>query len=70
LILEKKNHYYSPGSEKKEEKYLGKFTNDDFEIREIIDGNASREQELYFVTFKKGCRTSLISVQQTTMWLV
>lgn len=57
LLLEKKNLYYPPGPEKKEEKYQGKFTNDEFDIREIIDANTSREQEVYYVTFKKGCRT-------------
>lgn len=57
LILEKKNLYYPVGPEKNEEKYRGKFTSDDFEIREIIDSNTSQEQELYFVTFKKGSRT-------------
>jgi quercetin dioxygenase-like cupin family protein len=40
-----------------QEKYHGKFTNDEFEIREIIDGKTPQEQELYYVTFKKGCRT-------------
>jgi quercetin dioxygenase-like cupin family protein len=39
------------------EKYHRKFTNDDFDIHEIIDANTSQEQELYYVTFKKGCRT-------------
>lgn len=57
LSLEKKNLYYLPGSEKKEGKYQGKFTNDEFDIREIIDANTSQEQEVYYVTFKKGCRT-------------
>jgi quercetin dioxygenase-like cupin family protein len=55
--LEKKNLYYPPGLEKKEGKYQGKFTNDEFDIREIIDANTSQEQEVYYVTFKKGCRT-------------
>ena len=57
LLLEKKNLYYPPGPEKKEGKYQGKFTNDEFDIREIIDANTSQEQEVYYVTFKKGCRT-------------
>ncbi|HZB79641.1 MAG TPA: cupin domain-containing protein [Nitrososphaera sp.] len=57
LLLEKKNIYYPPGPEKKEEKYQGKFTNDEFDIREIIDAKTSQEQEVYYVTFKKGCRT-------------
>jgi quercetin dioxygenase-like cupin family protein len=57
LFLEKKNLYYPPGLEKKEGKYQGKFTNDEFDIREIIDANTSQEQEVYYVTFKKGCRT-------------
>ena len=57
MVLEKKNLYYPPGPTKKEGKYQGKFTNDEFEIREIIDANTSQEQELYYVTFKKGCRT-------------
>ena len=58
LLLEKKNlYYYPPGPEKKEEKYQGKFTNDDFDIREIVDANTSQEQEVYYVIFKKGCRT-------------
>jgi quercetin dioxygenase-like cupin family protein len=57
LLLEKKNLYYPPGPEKKEEKYQGKFTNDDFDIREIVDANTSQEQEVYYVIFKKGCRT-------------
>jgi quercetin dioxygenase-like cupin family protein len=57
LVLEKKNLYYPPSPTKKEGKYQGKFTNDEFEIREIIDANTSQEQELYYVTFKKGCRT-------------
>ena len=57
LLLEKKNLYYPPGLEKKEGKYQGKFTNDDFDIREIVDANTSQEQEVYYVIFKKGCRT-------------
>ncbi len=57
LLLEKKNLYYSTGPENKEEKYQGKFTNDEFDIHEIIDANTSQEQEVYYVTFKKGCRT-------------
>src|ERR687890_2011501 len=57
LLLEKKNLYYPPGPEKKEEKYQGKFTNDDFDIREIVDANTSQEQEVYYVIFEKGCRT-------------
>ncbi len=57
LALEKKNLYYPLGHERKQEKYHGKFTNDDFDIHEIIDANTSQEQELYYVTFKKGCRT-------------
>ncbi|MDQ4102079.1 MAG: hypothetical protein M3115_07845 [Thermoproteota archaeon] len=58
LTLEKKNlHYPPPGPERKQEKYHGKFTNDEFDINEIIDANTSQEQELYYVTFKKGCRT-------------
>jgi quercetin dioxygenase-like cupin family protein len=55
--LEKKNLYYPPGPEKKEDKYQGKFTNHEFDIHEIIDANTSQEQEVYYVTFKKGCRT-------------
>ena len=57
LLLEKKNLYYPPGPEKKEGKYQGKFSNDEFDIREIIDANTSQEQEVYYVIFKKGCRT-------------
>ncbi len=57
LALEKKNLYYPLGPERKQEKYHGKFTNDEFDIHEIIDANTSQEQELYYVTFKKGCRT-------------
>jgi len=57
LTLEKKNLYYPPGTEKNLEKYEGKFTNDFFDIHEIIDANTSQEQELYYVTFKQGCRT-------------
>ena len=57
LLLEKKNLYYPLGSEKKEDKYQGKFTNDEFDIHEIIDANTSEEQEVYYVTFNKGCRT-------------
>lgn len=57
LALEKKNLYYPIGPERRQEKYHGKFTNDDFNIHEIIDANTSQEQELYYVTFKKGCRT-------------
>ena len=57
LLVEKKNLYYHLGHEKKEEKYQGKFTNDEFDIHEIIDANTSREQEVYYVIFKKGCRT-------------
>lgn len=58
LTLEKKNLYYPPPEpERKQEKYHGKFTNDEFDIHEIIDANTSQEQELYYVTFKKGCRT-------------
>lgn len=56
-MLEKKNLYYPPGPEKKEDKYQGKFTNHEFDIHEIIDANTSQEQEVYYVTFKKGCRT-------------
>src|SRR5688572_33188683 len=57
LLLEKKNLYYPSGPEKKEGKYQGKFSNDEFDIREIIDANTSQEQEVYYVTFRKGCRT-------------
>jgi quercetin dioxygenase-like cupin family protein len=57
LALEKKNLYYPLRPERKQEKYHGKFTNDEFDIHEIIDANTSQEQELYYVTFKKGCRT-------------
>lgn len=57
LVLSKKNLYYYSGEEKKQEKYQGKFTNDEFDIHEIIDANTSQEQEVYYVTFKKGCRT-------------
>lgn len=58
LTLEKKNLYHpTPEPERKQEKYHGKFTNDEFDIHEIIDANTSQEQELYYVTFKKGCRT-------------
>jgi quercetin dioxygenase-like cupin family protein len=57
LLLSKKNLFSPRGPEKKEEKYQGKFTNDDFDIREIIDANTSQEQEVYYVTFRKGCRT-------------
>jgi quercetin dioxygenase-like cupin family protein len=58
LTLEKKNLYYPPPRpESKQEKYHGKFTNDEFDIHEVIDANTSQEQELYYVTFKKGCRT-------------
>ena len=57
LLSTKKNLYNPPGSEKKEQKYQGRFTNDDFNIREIIDANTSQEQEVYYVTFRKGCRT-------------
>jgi quercetin dioxygenase-like cupin family protein len=56
-LLKKKNLYYPPGPEKKEDKYQGKFTNHEFDIHEIIDANTSQEQEVYYVTFKKGCRT-------------
>ncbi|HJU34713.1 MAG TPA: hypothetical protein VJ695_06305 [Nitrososphaera sp.] len=56
--MEKGNLYYPPEPQnKKEEKHLGKFTNDDFDILEVIDANTSKEQELYYVNFKKGCRT-------------
>ena len=57
LLLEKKNLYYSPRPDKKEEKYQGKFTSDDFDIREIVDANTSQEQEVYYVIFKNGCKT-------------
>ena len=57
MLLKKKNLYYPPGPEKKEDKYQGKFTNHEFDIHEIIDANTSQEQEVYYVTFKKGCRT-------------
>ena len=57
LLQEKKNLYYALGSEKKEDKYQGKFTNDEFDIHEIIDANTSQEQEVYYVSFNKGCRT-------------
>jgi quercetin dioxygenase-like cupin family protein len=57
VTLEKKNLYHAPEPEMNQEKYHGKFTNDEFEIREIIDSKTSQEQELYYVTFKKGCRT-------------
>jgi quercetin dioxygenase-like cupin family protein len=57
LTLEKKNLYYPPRTEKNQEKYKGKFTNNNFDIHEIVDVNTSQEQELYYVTFKKGCRT-------------
>jgi hypothetical protein len=69
LLLEKKNLYYPPGLEKKEGKYQGKFTNDEFDIREIIDANTSQEQEVYYVTFKKGVEQGLIFMHQTRHWL-
>jgi quercetin dioxygenase-like cupin family protein len=59
LLLEKKNIYYPPRHEQKEEKYQGKFTNDDFDILEIVDANTSQEQEVYYVIFKNGCKTRL-----------
>jgi quercetin dioxygenase-like cupin family protein len=57
LLLEKKSLFYPPRPEKKEEKYQGKFTSDDFDIREIVDANTSQEQEVYYVIFKNGCKT-------------
>ncbi|MBD0360417.1 MAG: hypothetical protein ICV56_06865 [Nitrososphaeraceae archaeon] len=57
MSLKKKNLYHPLEHEKKEEKYQGKFTNDEFDIHEIIDANTSQEQEVYYVTFKRGCRT-------------
>jgi quercetin dioxygenase-like cupin family protein len=57
LLLEKKNLYNPPRRERKEEKYQGKFTNDDFDILEIVDANTSQEQEVYYVIFNNGCRT-------------
>ena len=43
LALEKKN-LYPLGLERKQEKYHGKFTNDDFDIHEIIDANTSQDR--------------------------
>jgi quercetin dioxygenase-like cupin family protein len=60
LLLEKKNLYHYTMHEKQlgeEQKYQGKFTTDDVDIREIVDVNTSQEHEVYYVTFKKGCRT-------------
>ena len=38
------------------EKYKDKFTGD-FVIKSILDKNNSMEQEMYYVTFKDGCKT-------------
>ena len=38
------------------EKYKDKFTGD-FMIKNVLEKNDSREQEMYYVTFKDGCRT-------------
>jgi len=38
------------------EKYKDKFTGD-FIIKNLLEKNDSREQEMYYVTFKDGCRT-------------
>ena len=42
--------------EEPKEKYNDKFT-DDFAIKNVFDKNESTEQEMYYVTFKDGCRT-------------
>ncbi len=38
------------------EKYKDKFTGD-FRIKNILDKDDSSEQEMYYVTFKNGCKT-------------
>ncbi|HEY7228151.1 MAG TPA: cupin domain-containing protein [Nitrososphaeraceae archaeon] len=38
------------------EKYKDKFTGN-FIIKDLLDINDSKEQEMYYVTFKDGCRT-------------
>jgi Uncharacterized conserved protein, contains double-stranded beta-helix domain len=38
------------------EKYKDKFTGN-FIIKNLLEKNDSREQEMYYVTFKDGCRT-------------
>jgi len=38
------------------EKYKDKFTGD-FQIKSILDKDDSSEQEMYYVTFKSGCKT-------------
>lgn len=43
-------------SQEPKEKYKDKFTGD-FVIKSLLDKNDSREQEMYYVTFKDGCRT-------------
>lgn len=42
--------------EEPNEKYKDKFTGD-FIIKSVLDANDSKEQEMYHVTFRKGCRT-------------
>ena len=53
LLLLEKSLLSSQGL-KEEGKYQGKFTNDEFDIQEIIGINTSQEQEVYYVTFKEG----------------
>lgn len=42
--------------EESKEKYMDKFTGD-FRIKSILDKDDSSEQEMYYVTFKSGCKT-------------
>jgi mannose-6-phosphate isomerase-like protein (cupin superfamily) len=52
--MQKKNIVYT--KQESYEKYKDKFTGD-FIIKNLLDNIDSKEQEMYHVTFKDGCRT-------------
>jgi hypothetical protein len=70
ILLEKKNLYYPPGPEKKEGKYQGKFTNDEFDIREIIDAQTHHRNRKYtMLLLRRAVELGLIYMHQTRHWL-
>jgi hypothetical protein len=69
LLLEKKNLFYPPGPEKKEEKYQGKFTNDDSDIREIVDAIHRRNKKYTMLSLRRAVEQGRTFMQRTRHWL-
>jgi hypothetical protein len=69
LLLEKKNIYYPPRREKKEEKYQGKFTNDDFHIREVVDEIHRRNKRSTMSFLRTAIKQGCTFMHQTRHWL-